>query len=69
MQFFIREVAATHPFHNIPYQNETDANGRRDELNRNEARKENGTVYEVVTSTQLAAEEDRRFKYQDADEY
>jgi hypothetical protein len=68
MQFFIREVAARHPFHVIPYPLEKDAIARKDELNRAEARKEDGTVYEVVTSAKLAAEEDREFKYRDADE-
>lgn len=69
MHFFVREVAARHPFHTLPYQNETDATARKDELNRAEARKEDGTVYEVVTSLTLAKEDDLEFKYRDADEY
>ena len=69
MHFFIREVAARHPFHVLPYHYEIDAKHHCDELNRSEARKENGTVYEVVSSLKLAIEEDIEFKYQDANEW
>jgi hypothetical protein len=69
MHFYVREVGRPHPFHNLPYHYERDAQNRADELNRLEARKEDGTKYEVVTSLQLSIEEDRAFKYQDADEY
>ena len=69
MKFYIREVAARHPFHTIPYLKIEDANRRKDELNRFEARKEDGTVYEVVSDLTLAVEEDREFKYRDANEW
>jgi hypothetical protein len=68
MHFYVREVAAIHPFHNIPYQNETDATARKDELNKAESRKEDVTVYEVVSSLTLSIEEDRREKYRQFDD-
>jgi len=68
MHFYVREIGRTNPFHNIPYQFERDAQGRADELNRWEARKEDGTKYEVVSSLQLSIEEDRADKYRQLDD-
>lgn len=68
MAFWVREVGKKTPFHSIPYQFERDAIGRKDELNRWEARKEDGTVYEVVSDVRLSSEEDRAWKYRGEDD-
>jgi hypothetical protein len=67
-QFMIREVGRKHPFHSLAYNFSDTAQNRCDELNRLEARKEDGTKYEVVSTLQLAIEEDRDEKYRQLDD-
>lgn len=68
MHFYIREVASTHPIANSQYNFSDTAQQRCNELNHLENLKEDGTVYEVVSSLTLAVEEDRHEKYRQLDD-